>query len=378
MTVKVIGFWVTVIALHGFAFLPNGGSLSEYTRVSAWAAEGDKAQWEEVLAKAKKEGKVTLLGPRSTAARPSLVKAFQKAYPDISLEYQPGSLGRTAPRLRAELRARKTTTMDVVIGGTSAIRNRDVITLLRPKLILPEAINTANWRSTRGQGPRWVDRDRQIALQTSEWVFGYVVVNTDMVKPGTLTSWRDLLKPEWKGKIAFHDPRGSGAGGEVASYLLVKFGDKFIVDLFRDQKVALTRSYSQIADWLAQKKYAIGVAQVPDRIEALKKEGVPLKAFSLKDGPGTLTGGFSVVSFLKGAPHPNATQVFINWVLTKAGQEALHRPLLSPSLRVDVKRDYVPEYTIPQPGLDYLDTYTEEFQSKRRKLAKQVRELVGR
>jgi len=28
--------------------------------------------------------------------------------------------------------------------------------------------------------------------------------------------------------------------------------------------------------------------------------------------------------------------------------------------------------------LDYLDTYTEEFQSKREQLSKQVRELLGR
>ena len=54
------------------------------------------------------------------------------------------------------------------------------------------------------------------------------------------------------------------------------------------------------------------------------------------------------------------------------------RPQLYPSLRSDVPTDYVPQYTLPQPGLDYLDTYTEEFQLKREQLSKQVRELLGR
>ena len=243
---------------------------------------------------------------------------------------------------------------------------------------MPEAADQNNWRSSRGRGLKFDDREQQISLQTSEWVFGYIVVNTKLVDPRSLTSWRDLLKPEWKGKIAAHDPRGSGAGQEVASYLLVKLGDQFIVDLFRGQQVALTRSYTQVADWLAQGKYAIGIAQVQDRIEALKKEGVPLKAFSLPDAPGTLSGGFSVIAFQKGAPHPNAATVFLNWFLTKQGQDAYQRPHLYPSLRVDVLRDYVPEYTVPKPGVEYLDTYGDDFLAERDKLAKRVEDLIGR
>jgi iron(III) transport system substrate-binding protein len=215
-------------------------------------------------------------------------------------------------------------------------------------------------------------------VQTSEWVFGYIVVNSKAVNPASIRSWTDLLKPEWKGKIASHDPRGAGAGQEVASYLVEKLGAKFIVDLYKGQEVALTRSYSQVADWVAQGKYQIGIAQVPDRIEALKKEGMPLRAYSLQDAPGTLSGGFSVVSVFKSAPHANAASVFINWVLSRQGQEALHRPQLYPSLRVDVPRDYVPDYTLPVAGLNYLDTYTEEFQVTRVKLGKQVEELIGR
>ena len=198
------------------------------------------------------------------------------------------------------------------------------------------------------------------------------------MNPASIRSWSDLLKPEWKGQIASHDPRGAGAGQEVASYLVDKLGGKFIVDLYKVQEVALTRSYSQVADWIAQGKYQIGFAQVPDRIEALKKEGVALRAYSLQDAPGTLTGGFSVVSVFKGAPHANAATLFLNWVLSKQGQDALHRAQLYPSLRVDLPRDYVPDYTLPTAGLNYLDTYTEEFQVTRVKLAKQVGELIGR
>jgi len=85
-----------------------------------------------------------------------------------------------------------------------------------------------------------------------------------------------------------------------------------------------------------------------------------------------------VVSLLKGRPHPNAAAIFVNWILTKAGQEALHRPQLYPSLRKDVPTDHVPPYTIVQRGLNYLDTYTEEFQAKRGVTATKVQDLLGR
>ena len=213
---------------------------------------------------------MTLLGPETAGVRPLLVEAFRKAYPEIELEYQSGSVGSLAARLRAEI-AQKKTTFDVVIGGTAVLRNKDILEPLPNRLVLPEATDAKQWRSSESNGLKWIDHERQFAAQTSEWVFGYIVINSRSVNLASIRSWSDLLKPEWKGKIASHDPRGAGAGQEVASYLVDKLGGKFIVDLYKGQEVALTRSYSQVADWIAQGKYQIGLAQVPDRIEALEE-----------------------------------------------------------------------------------------------------------
>lgn len=371
-----------VVFILSLVYLPaislwDGVDISD---PSVFVAEAASAQfsWEQILREAKKEGKVTVLGPPTPEVRPAIIGAFQKAFPDVAVEYQTGIIGSYIPKLRAELAAGKTSIDVHLTGASSLLRNKDLFEPLPPRIILPEAADASKWRSSQGSGYKFADQEQRIALQTSEWVFGYVLVNTRMVKPDALTSWRDLLKPQWKGKIAAHDPRGSGAGQEVASYLLAKLGDKYIVALFKGQEVALTRSYSQVADWLAQGKYAIGIAQVQDRIEALRKEGVPLNAFSLRDAPGTLSGGFSVIAVQKGAPHPNAAVVFLNWFLTKEGQAAYQRPHLYPSLRVDVPRDYVPEYILPKPGIEYLDTYIEDFLAKRNILAERVQELVGR
>lgn len=375
----LVPFVVFILSVVDLPTISQWGGV-DISDPSVFVAEAASAQfsWEQILREAKKEGKVTVLGPPTPEVRPAIIGAFQKAFPDVAVEYQTGIIGSYIPKLRAELAAGKTSIDVHLTGASSLLRNKDLFEPLPPRIILPEAADASKWRFSQGSGYKFADQEQRIALQTSEWVFGYVVVNSRMVDPGALTSWRDLLKPQWKGKIAAHDPRGSGAGQEVASYLLAKLGDKLIVGLFKGQEVALTRSYSQVADWLAQGKYAIGIAQVQDRIEALRKEGVPLNAFSLSDAPGTLSGGFSVIAVQKGAPHPNATVVFLNWFLTKEGQAAYQRPHLYPSLRVDVPRDYVPEYILPKPGVEYLDTYIEDFLAKRNILAERVQELVGR
>lgn len=364
--------WKIVISFVSFLFASGLGISAALS-----APMDSKDQWEKVVREAKKEGKVSVLGPRSAEIRPPVMNAFQKAFPGIEIEIQAGSLGRLATRFGAELKQGKTS-MDVVVGGTSALRSKDLLDPLLPKLILREAIDADKWHSSKGSGLKWIDQKQQYVVQTSEMVFGYVLVNTKMAGSGAIKSWRDLLKSDWKGKITSHDPRGSGAGQEVAGYLLLKLGDSFVTELFKNQKVELTRSYTQIADWVAQGKFAIGIAQLQGRIEQLKKEGFPLDAYSLPDAPGTLTGGFSTLSLLKGAPHPNAAIVFANWFLTKEAQEAFHRPILFPSLRTDVPTDYVPSYVMPKPGSEYLDVYTEKFQSTRRKLGKQVISAIGR
>lgn len=337
-----------------------------------------QGRWDDTVSKARGEGKVVILGPATAGIRPSLIDAFQKQFPGISLEYQTGDLASLTPRLRAEIAAEKTS-IDVTFSGAFALlQNRDLLEALPGRIIWPEVAEQNRWRFSKGTGFKWLDREKRYAVQTSEWIFGYILLNRSLVGPNAVRSWKDLLRPEWKGKIASHDPRGAGAGQAVANYLLVTFGERFIIDLFKGQDVVLTRSYSQVADWLAQGKYAIGIAQVQDRIESLRKEGIALTADGLADAQGYLTGGFSVIALPKRAPHPNAATVFLNWFLTRPGQEAFHRPHLYPSLRTDVPREYVPEYILPKPQLEYVDGYGEDMIAIQHKLGEQVRELLGR
>jgi hypothetical protein len=67
------------------------------------------------------------------------------------------------------------------------------------------------------------------------------------------------------------------------------------------------------------------------------------------------------ISLIKGAPHPNAAKVFINWFLSRRGQIALqsHEDLYGEvppnSRRIDIPKDMLPPSSRLVEGRRYLD-----------------------
>jgi ABC-type Fe3+ transport system substrate-binding protein len=86
-----------------------------------------------------------------------------------------------------------------------------------------------------------------------------------------------------------------------------------------------------------------------------------------KEGESLSTGGGSF-SLIKGAPHPNAAKVFINWFLSRKGQIALQRhkdlygELPPNSRRVDIPKDDLPPESKLIKGRKYMDVSRPEWQ----------------
>jgi len=76
----------------------------------------------------------------------------------------------------------------------------------------------------------------------------------------------------------------------------------------------------------------------------------------------------------KNPPHPNATKVFVNWLLSKAGQTLLATELKQNSARKDVPVGD-PD-TAPLPGTDYLHLHKEVNAPLLREASQAARELV--
>ena len=52
------------------------------------------------------------------------------------------------------------------------------------------------------------------------------------------------------------------------------------------------------------------------------------------------------MTIIKGAPHPNATKVFINWFLGKEGQEIFGKAMGQGTRRLDVDTQWLKEFSV--------------------------------
>lgn len=351
-------------ATLGVAYALSAGTV-------ALAQTPDPAKWAEVQRKAKEEGQLVLAGPPFQGLRTALAAAFKQRY-GVELNYLGMFAGEVITRVDTESKAGKVS-IDADLGGTStcwAMSPRGQIENMNGKLVDPELWQSSVWRSGKpklneaGPSPN-LPPDFRCSFQTAEWVMTDLFANTGIVKPGEITSWKDLLKPQYKGKIAAFDPRRSGPGQTPVGYLAALFGQDYLKQLFIDQQIKLTADNRQLAEWVARGEYPIGIGLVQFAIELFRKQGLPIERVYPKDGPGSVTGGFSVVMLIKNAPHPNAAQLFANWFGSKEAQTIYEAQMMETSLRTDVAGTNLPDYVRPQAGVAYpIDDYAFEHYSK--------------
>ncbi len=196
--------------------------------ITAQLGTASQDEWEKVLVAAKKEGRVSVMGPLGTDTRDALTRPFMKKY-GITVDYFGGRGGQQSTRSGLERRAGKYL-WDVFIGGTTtgltAMIPMRAFDPLEPALILPDVKNPKNWRDGHLEfvDPR---HEMLVMLPTQRAILS---VNPKRVKPGEFKSYRDLLKPKWKGQVVFADPRRPGSAQATFMFFLLHpdLGEDFI------------------------------------------------------------------------------------------------------------------------------------------------------
>ncbi|HLY66585.1 MAG TPA: extracellular solute-binding protein, partial [Chloroflexota bacterium] len=175
-----------------------------------------------------------------------------------------------------------------------------------------------------------------------------------------------LLDPKWKGKMCAYDPSVNGTGIGSGAAVYVAKGKDFAAKLYRDQAVVLSRDSQQVADWVGHGAYPIGLAVASSLLEPYISAGVGIAQPALPDMPDAVGGAFSLIYLWNRAPHPNAARVFVNWLASREGMETYARSTNQAPVRNDIEASWLPAKNIPKPGVNYLDTYSYEFETKQR------------
>ncbi|HLY65086.1 MAG TPA: extracellular solute-binding protein, partial [Chloroflexota bacterium] len=251
---------------------------------------------------------------------------------------------------------------DVRIGGPDPqvydAVIRGVLDPVRPLLTLPEVTDESKWLG--GWNAFYADKAKQYLPGFLADVSHPIYVNRDVVSQSTLNSERDLLDPAFKGKIVLQDPRGGAGLGFITTFLKVD-GEDYLRQLLAQQPV-ISGDNRQIAEWLVRATYPAAVGARNYDLLVFQQQGLGknvLPATDVKAEP--LSIGSGGIQLINKAPHPKATQVFVNWLLTAKIEAALTQAVQQDSRRLDVPPGAPDEVPDPKRMDTYVAHQTEEL-----------------
>lgn len=343
------------------------------------ARQGWELQWQKYLTQAAKEKRVSIYSLWNTETRVALTKAFKDRY-GIDLEFTPFGRGtELLAKVKAENRAGLYLADIFGAGGPTLLttmKPEGVLGYAGPYLMLPEVMDSRFW-----PGGKVVFSDKEqsaVALTASAQRF--MIYNTSLVKDGELTSYRDTLKPQYKGKIAINDPTVTGAGNAFFSHLAhnimnVEEAKEFLRKLMVEQEAVIIRDNRQHVEAVAHGKYAIGLGARVGTVAQFLAIKAPIAPVMLKEV--FISHADGVFGVPRVMSHPGAATVFINWLLTKEGQTVFAKNTGNPSLRLDVPVEGIEPIFLPASD-EKLFFDSEEQIIFRGQMLEVAREVISR
>jgi iron(III) transport system substrate-binding protein len=330
-----------------------------------WAQSSDqaaaaKAEWDRTVAAAEKEGSVIINSQPNLVWRDFILKEFAKAYPKIELNFSIIPSAQFLARVRVERQTGKYL-WDVAAAGAAAgfaLYPEGAIDPLLPELILPEVKNPATWG---GWDEAFVDSAKKYVFSMSAFVLA-PYYNAAHVPPDKVAQLglKVMLDPSYAGKTAWQDPAIAGSGQSYAT-LMRTLGDDNLKKLLVDQKAKLFEQQQQVVDAMARATAWFGIgpsvaALIAPYVQAGAINPADIKPFGNKPEVSIISIGGNCLYVFNQRPHPNATRVFVNWILQKDVQDNLAKAIGQDSRRQDVPSVAPPDeapikgakYSVPQ------------------------------
>jgi iron(III) transport system substrate-binding protein len=152
-------------------------------------------------------------------------------------------------------------------------------------------------------------------------------INTDVLVTGVnvseLTvakaprSYADYLKPEYRGKMAFH----IGTSNPITGMIELRGEEKALAYMktFAKQELIRHNGYTKISQLLAAGEFPLVAFMQVTKLEKIRERGGPVDWIPLDPSFATV----SSVAISKNAPHPNAARLLVDFYLSEEGQKAL-------------------------------------------------------
>jgi iron(III) transport system substrate-binding protein len=300
-------------------------------------------EWDKTIELAKKEGRVVVSITTSTELRAAIEKHFEKRF---GVDVEP-VVGRAPNVIRKMIEESKggVRYVDVHIGGSESIITgllpEGILEAVEPLMLLPEVKDTKQWWG----GHIWSDNAKKFVYSSLAHQSESLWYNPQVVGPEDVRSYDDFLDGKWQNKIGLLDPRTPGSGASLWSYIREIKGEEYLKRLVA-QKLVINRDQRLLAENLARGKISFAMGLGYYSYAPFLKAGLPVQPLpTLKEGT-YISGGSGHLVALKNPPHSNAAKLFINWFLSREGQDVYSRALGQGTRRLDVDTKWLREIGI--------------------------------
>ena len=256
---------------------------------------------------ARKEGEVVWYAAMASDRAAEVIRAFESKHAFLKVRFQPGGASRQLDQLLVEHRTKK--------------YQADIINTRRSfVLVMAKAGAIARYRTPFRVFLRDGFTDKEgyvngIYAQPRVFLFNTRMVSRDKAPK----SFDDLLDPQWKDKLGMDTTDYDWIAALIDYYGRSK-AIEFAGQLAK-QQLNLRRGPTLLAQLAVAGEFPIVIDAFPEEVLQLKNAKAPVD-FTFSE-PFVAVKTPTTVSISAGAPHPNAAALFVDFLLSKSGQEIM-------------------------------------------------------
>ena len=299
----ILVFYILLVAV-------SGGSLyaaSVEERLDQINRQPAKERTATLEREARKEGEVVWYAAMASDRAAEVIRAFESKHAFLKVRFQPGGASRQLDQLLVEHRTKK--------------YQADIINTRRSfVLVMAKAGAIARYRTPFRVFLRDGFTDKEgyvngIYAQPRVFLFNTRMVSRDKAP----RSFDDLLDPQWKDKLGMDTTDYDWIAALIDYYGRSK-AIEFASQLAK-QQLNLRRGPTLLAQLAVAGEFPIVIDAFPEEVLQLKNAKAPVD-FTFSE-PFVAVKTPTTVSISAGAPHPNAAALFVDFLLSKSGQEIM-------------------------------------------------------
>lgn len=253
---------------------------------------------------AKKEGKVVFYGSDRPTEIREVTRAFNRRYPFVQVDYLEASTEvRREKVLFAAKRGEAITDIIYNLGNLQDYIKSGVLMDLRD---LPM------WK----RYPADLKQENFIGFHIKYWSLAY---NRELIAERELPkTWEELLDPRWKGAIGVTRTANAVVFPQLWTIWGAEKTSAYMRKLFSANAQFRSEGTNAALKLMAAGEFKFAVPGQDYESFKAERKGLPVSWVALDPLPAAA----GDIVILRAAPHPYATKLFLNWLLTREGQRS--------------------------------------------------------